>query len=165
MRLGSWIPTILLLFVLLVFFFLWYGTHLQPSTVQQVVPVLNGENLALDDGQASTETGFNIKNVPSWLFVHVSIIAMLQISALFAAYVMSRAYRLSKAQIATIQFLCEIPMYLGLFGTLLGVCLTQFISGSLVAPLAYITTMSGIVFHIFGKLALWLPVSSESENS
>jgi hypothetical protein len=57
-----------------------------------------------------------------------------------------------------VQFLVEIPMYLGLFGTLLGVCLTQFIAGSLVAPLAYVTTMSGILLHVTGKLAILLPM-------
>jgi hypothetical protein len=95
--------------------------------------------------------------VPSWLFLHVGIIAGLQVLALMVAAV--KAGRVDSPRDArTVQFLVEIPMYLGLFGTLLGVCLTQFVSGALTAPLAYLTTMSGILLHVVGKLAILLPL-------
>lgn len=104
---------------------------------------------------------FNPQEVPPWLFVHVVAIAALQVVAvLFAGFRASRQTLLRRDR-AAIQFLIEIPMYLGLFGTLLGVCLTQFITGTLVAPLAYLTTMSGIALHVFGKLMILLPVAGE----
>ena len=117
----------------------------------------------LEADASPQQAGFRMQDVPSWLFVHVAVIASLQVGALIAAYLYSQSETLSRSQAATVQFLCEIPMYLGLFGTLLGVCLTQFITGSLVAPLAYLTTMSGIVLHVFGKLAIWLPKSANHE--
>jgi len=102
--------------------------------------------------------GFRIQDVPSWLFIHVAAIAAIQIVSIIAAGVRANSESLTSGDIATVQFLVEIPMYLGLFGTLLGVTLTQFITGSLVAPLAYLTTMSGIVLHVIGKLAILLPL-------
>ena len=100
---------------------------------------------------------FRLMQVPSWLFLHVGIIAGLQVLALMVAAV--KAGRVDSPRDArTVQFLVEIPMYLGLFGTLLGVCLTQFVSGALTAPLAYLTTMSGILLHVVGKLAILLPL-------
>lgn len=116
----------------------------------------------LTDTTASPARQFSLSSVPGWLFVHVGAIAALQIVALlFAVRRASRPTR-TREDIKVIQFLVEIPMYLGLFGTLLGVCLTQFIAGSLVAPLAYMTTMSGIVLHVLGKLTILLPLPEHS---
>ncbi len=108
--------------------------------------------------------GFRVQDVPSWLFVHVAIIAMCQVMSLVFAVMRASRGRLTKQDVKAVQFLCEIPMYLGLFGTLMGVCLTQFISGSLVAPMAYLTTMCGIVLHVFGKLFIWLPLPGGRET-
>jgi hypothetical protein len=116
----------------------------------------------LTDTAAPLARQFSFGSVPGWLFVHVGAIAALQIVALlFAVRRASRITR-SREDVKVIQFLVEIPMYLGLFGTLLGVCLTQFIAGSLVAPLAYMTTMSGIVLHVLGKLTILLPLPEHS---
>lgn len=100
-------------------------------------------------------------DIPPWLMMHVAIIGTLQIiSVLCAARVASRE-SLTKRDGRLVLFLCEIPMYLGLFGTLLGVCLTQFIAGSLVAPLAYFSTMGGVLLHVLGKLTIWLRLPEE----
>jgi hypothetical protein len=107
--------------------------------------------------------GFRFQDVPAWLFVHVALIAAAQVLSLMIALRIARREKIGKQDVKTVQFLCEIPMYLGLFGTLLGVCLTQFLTGSLVAPLAYLTTMSGIILHMFGKLTIWLPLPDEPE--
>lgn len=126
------------------------------------VQVSNSDELPLATEERPAATPLRFKNIPPWLFVHVSIIAAFQILALLAAAARTEKGILSRSDTQTIQFLCEIPMYLGLFGTLLGVCLTQFISGTLVAPLAYLTTMTGIVLHIIGKLYIWLPIAGEN---
>ena len=119
------------------------------------------DRLPLADAEA--HQGFRFQDVPSWLFVHVAVIASLQVLSLIGAQRLTQKRRVTTSQASTVQFLCEVPMYLGLFGTLLGVCMTQFITGSLVAPLAYLTTMSGILLHVFGKLTIWLPLMGASE--
>jgi hypothetical protein len=134
------------------------GTMSGAKQGNQNVQLLSEEQVPLVDSVQQRE--FRFEDVPPWLFVHVAVIASLQVFALIAAQFLRARPLPTKAGQSMIQFLCEIPMYLGLFGTLLGVCLTQFITGSLVAPLAYLTTMSGIVLHVFGKLVIWLPVSN-----
>ncbi len=109
-------------------------------------------------------SGFRLRDVPAWLFIHVGAIAICQAASLIYAARIAQRQLVRRQDLKTVQFLCEIPMYLGLFGTLLGVCLTQFITGTLVAPLAYLTTMSGIVLHVLGKLAIWLPLTGAGEN-
>ncbi len=112
----------------------------------------------LTDASALPAKQFSLSTVPGWLFAHVGVIAALQVLALWWAARRALRYDKTREDVKLIQFLVEIPMYLGLFGTLLGVCLTQFIAGSLVAPLAYVTTMSGILLHVTGKLAILLPM-------
>jgi hypothetical protein len=109
----------------------------------------------------SNQTGFKLEDVPRWLFLHVAVLAVLQAVSVLAAARFASREALSATDRGIIRFLCEIPMYLGLFGTLLGVCLTQFITGTLVAPLAYLTTMNGIVLHVLAKLFVMLPVDAE----
>lgn len=136
--------------------FMIYMLLKSPSPEAQKTAVIAEQYLPLP-GTPKTQ-GFSFKDIPSWLFVHVAAIAALQIISVISAAVRSSREHLTRADVATVQFLVEIPMYLGLFGTLLGVCLTQFITGSLVAPLAYLTTMSGILLHVTGKLGILLPL-------
>lgn len=112
----------------------------------------------LADTSARPAKQFSFSTVPGWLFGHVGVIAALQVVALLCAARRASRVPRTREDAKIVQFLVEIPMYLGLFGTLLGVCLTQFIAGSLVAPLAYVTTMSGILLHVMGKLAILLPM-------
>jgi hypothetical protein len=123
---------------------------------QQVSTAPKTEFLA--DPSARPTKQFSFSTVPGWLFAHVGAIAALQVVALLWAARRASRIRRTREDVKIVQFLVEIPMYLGLFGTLLGVCLTQFIAGSLVAPLAYVTTMSGILLHVAGKLAILLPM-------
>ena len=149
---------LLLLIAALLCSVLFFGTAAPPaqSSAQAV------EYLAAAPSQPA-RSGFRLQDVPPWLFAHVAAIAAAQVLALLFALRLARRGRLSRAEERTVQFLCEVPMYLGLFGTLLGVCLTQFLTGSLVAPLAYLTTMSGILLHLLGKLSIWLPLCGEAE--
>lgn len=160
---SSYVLPALLLFLLIIGALLIYAVFGRAGDAGTEVskPLLEQQHLALSEGPQ--QQGFKFQNVPPWLFVHVALIAAVQVFSLIGAYGLSLKSSLSRSQLMTIQFLCEVPMYLGLFGTLLGVCLTQFITGTLVAPLAYLTTMSGIVLHVFGKLAIWLPSAAGYE--
>ncbi len=151
----------LIILLLAIFCFLG-GIFVFHSEKPQQPPTDRAEYLAVE-GPAKP-LAFDPKQIPSWLLVHVGVIAALQTLSVLTAAQRSRRPHLSRQDARIIQFLCEIPMYLGLFGTLLGVCLTQFITGSLVAPLAYLTTMSGIFLHVLGKLAVWLPLSIDIES-
>jgi hypothetical protein len=131
-----------------------FGTPASPTA---------GETYLADDTAKQTQA-FRLGDIPAWLFLHVTIIASFQVLSVFFAALKSRKANLGNRDLAVIQFLIEIPMYLGLFGTLLGVCLTQFIAGTLVAPLAYLTTMSGILLHVFGKLSIWLSLAADNEE-
>lgn len=162
----SALPSVLVLLLLLLLIAVAAATlyvwHTNPGTPASVSPPSPQETyLAVD--AAPRKKGFDPAEIPAWLFVHVGIIAGFQLLSVIAAGVKSMRWRLRRADIRTITFLCEIPMYLGLFGTLLGVCLTQFLAGSLVAPLAYLTTMSGIVLHVAGKLFILLPLPEQAE--
>lgn len=118
----------------------------------------------LENDLNPTPAATSFGNIPAWLFMHVAVIAAFQVLAVLWAAMKARSSLLSSRDLAVIQFLIEIPMYLGLFGTLLGVCLTQFVSGTLVAPLAYMTTMTGILLHVFGKLTIWLALASDEHG-
>jgi hypothetical protein len=82
---------------------------------------------------------------------------------LFASQKAKRKH-LSQKQTKEIIFLCEMPMYLGLLGSLLGVCLTQFMTGTLSAPLAYISTITGILLYLFAKYMIVVPLPEVSTS-
>lgn len=93
---------------------------------------------------------------PAWLIALIACFILLQILPLLLAYHRANSRLLSTREINRITFLCEVPMYLGLLGSLLGVCLTQFLTGNLAAPLAYLTTITGIILYIFGRFSIGL---------
>ncbi len=119
------------------------------------------ENVYLQEGDGRPKNAFSPADIPRWLLVHMGVIAAGQVLALVWAAWSASSDFLSKRDARKILFLCELPMYLGLFGTLLGVCMTQFVTGSLVAPLAYCTTMTGVLLHVIGKLGIWLKLPEE----
>ena len=96
--------------------------------------------------------------VPKWMIFLVSAFVLIQIFSLMIAERMARDSLLTPQVIRKIGFLCETPMYVGLLGSLLGICVTQWTTGSLAAPLAYLTTISGIVLHLFGKYSILLSI-------
>jgi hypothetical protein len=154
---GFVLPVLTMLLVLVIA--LGFVIFLDAGRAQKATPVIEQDYYLSAEVAPQAQHGFRLHDVPKWLFVHVTIIAALQITSLIAAAAISQDQRMTKGRAQTVLFLIEIPMYLGLFGTLLVVSLEQFITGSLVAPLAYITTMSGILLHVFGKLAILLPLA------
>lgn len=96
------------------------------------------------------------QELPLWLVVLVAGFLILQVVPLLAAYLKSKAEVIEPAEMRKIGFLCEVPIYLGLLGSLLGVCATQFTTGSLAAPLAYLTSITGIVLYLFGRFSISL---------
>lgn len=143
----------ILLFVLLAVsaFALWYSLSSDPP---------HGENVIVASSQrlSATKSAINPSGppqIPNWLVSLIAVFAALQLIALLIAAQKARTHPLSVRDVKVIGFLCEIPMYIGLLGSLLGICLNQFITGSLAAPLAYMTTISGIILFLFAKLAIW----------
>ncbi len=104
-------------------------------------------------------------DVPSWLVILIIGFICLQMLPLILAAHKSRARLLSCRDIKAIIFLVETPMYLGLLGTLVGICLTQFISGSLSAPVAYLTTIAGLLFYLAGRFAILVPLPISPDAS
>jgi hypothetical protein len=93
-----------------------------------------------------------------WRVVLVTFFAAAQRFALLVAWRRAQERPLTDLHLRAVSFLCDVPVYLGLLGSLVGVSLTQFFTGSLAAPLAYLTTISGILLHLFGKYTIWLPL-------
>ena len=85
----------------------------------------------------------------------LAVVASQLFAVVRAASIAGKA-KLSREDVKRVELLCETPMYLGLLGSLLGVCLTQLMSGSLAAPLAYLTTISGIILHLFARFTISL---------
>lgn len=110
------------------------------------------------------------KNNPSsvihtWLMVLIVGFAALQIFPVVVASRKVMKKRLTQKIKKEIVFLCDVPMYFGLLGSLLGVCITQFMTGSLSAPLAYITTITGILIHLFAKFTIIVPMPGKTNGT
>lgn len=99
-----------------------------------------------------------INNFPLWMLMLITCFGVLQTLPILIAASKAKSSQVTARLIKEIKFLCETPMYLGLLGSLLGVCLTQFMTGTLSAPLAYITTISGILLHLFAKFSIIVPL-------
>lgn len=96
------------------------------------------------------------KPIPKWLFLLVGAFLVLQIWPVMLAASKADYRPLTLSDLREINFLCETPMYLGLLGSLFGICITQFTTGSTAAPLAYLTTITGILLFLFAKFTIWL---------
>jgi hypothetical protein len=103
------------------------------------------------------------REIPRWLLVIVLGFVVLQIIPLLLASHKARASEFTSRDLRQIEFLTETPLYLGLLGSLLGVCMTQFISGSLAAPIAYLTTISGILLYLFGRFTIYVSLPSTTD--
>ncbi len=102
--------------------------------------------------------------ISKWILILLATFGALQTFPILFASQKIKSKHLSQKKKREIIFLCEMPMYLGLLGSLLGVCLTQFMTGTLSAPLAYITTITGIVLHLFAKFAIIVPLPETSTH-
>lgn len=96
----------------------------------------------------------NRPEIPRWMVAMIVSFIILQMLPVLLVAHKIRAPKFSYSDLKQIEFLVEMPMYLGLLGSLLGVCLTQFISGTLSAPLAYLTTIAGILLYLMGRFTI-----------
>lgn len=126
----------------------------QITLEQKMAHLQTGAPLA---GQATNQA------IPRWIMMLILGFLIIQILPLVAAAHKVRAAKLSRREVRQIEFLAETPLFLGLLGSLLGVCMTQFISGTLAAPLAYLTSISGILLYLFGRFTILVSLPSSSD--
>ncbi len=117
--------------------------------------------ITFDQKIAHLETGAPLPGqetrpeAPRWLVIMILAFIILQITPLLmAAYKTRHKSEFTLRDLRQIEFLTETPLYLGLLGSLLGVCMTHFLAGTLSAPLAYLTTISGILLYLFGRFTI-----------
>lgn len=103
--------------------------------------------------------------IPRWMMGMIFGFVVIQILPLLAAAHKANAVELTRRDIRQIEFLAETPLYLGLLGSLLGVSMTHFLSGTLSAPLAYLTTISGILLYLFGRFSIMVALPTTAELS
>ncbi len=150
---------------LLVLFVLFLGfigyLAFSPGSISDFKPqVDNATQYLLDTNPQSTNNSPLV--VSKWMLILLAAFGALQTFPILFASHKTKNKRLSQKDQREIIFLCEMPMYLGLLGSLLGVCLTQFMTGTLSAPLAYITTITGILLHLFAKFTIIVPLPEMS---
>jgi len=146
---------LLILFVLLLGFIVYLAVS--PGPISDFKPQTDTRSQFLIDTNPQS-----ISNSPfvtsKWILILLATFGALQTFPVLLASHRAKRKRLNQKQTKEIIFLCEIPMYLGLLGSLLGVCLTQFMTGTLTAPLAYISTITGILLYIFAKYKIVVPL-------
>jgi hypothetical protein len=103
--------------------------------------------------------------VPRWMMTMILGFVVIQIMPLMLAAYKARAREFIRRDLRQIEFLVETPLHLGLLGSLLGVSMTHFISGTLSAPLAYLTTISGILMYLFGRFTILVTLPPVSDLS
>jgi beta-lactamase regulating signal transducer with metallopeptidase domain len=150
----------MLWFVILVFGLGFLVLAFYPDASQQKnakIEVTTDSQALADDTQKPTSS--SLSDTPLWMVGILVGCTVLQVGAVARAASVASKPRLSSLDIKHIELLSETPMYLGLLGSLVGVCLTQFISASLSAPLAYLTTIGGILMHLFARFYVALKPS------
>lgn len=125
--------------------------------------------ITLEQKMAHLETGAPLPGqdvtpeLPRWMVAMIFAFVIIQIIPLVLASHKARAKEYSHRDLRQIEFLAETPLHLGLLGSLLGVCMTHFLSGTLSAPLAYLTTISGILLYLLGRFTILvsLPIATD----
>ena len=146
---------LLILFILLLVFICYL--IFSPGPISDFKPQVDNKTQYLTDTnpQNTNNTPFAISK---WILTLLAAFGALQTFPILFASLKAKNKHLTQKEKREIIFLCEIPMYFGLLGSLLGVCLTQFMTGTLSAPLAYITTITGILLHLFAKFTIVVPL-------
>jgi hypothetical protein len=146
---------LLILFVLLLGFIGYLA--ISPGPISDSKPQTDTKSQFLTD--TNPESTNNSPFAASKLIlILLAAFGVLQTFPVLFASQKAKRKHLNQKQTKEIIFLCEMPMYLGLLGSLLGVCLTQFMTGTLSAPLAYISTITGILLHLFAKFTIIVPL-------
>ena len=122
-----------------------------PEVSQQAVDQPQDKLLLTSADSATLQASNEGVAPPAWMIGLITGVLVLQLGAVARAADIASQPRLSREHVKRIELLAELPMYLGLLGSLMGVCITQFVSGSLAAPLAYLTTISGITVYLFAR--------------
>lgn len=155
--------TLSIFFVLLTGFIVF--TVLYPDWTSSIsIKQTESVSRHLVDTKPQAGNSMSQTRIISWLIILVAGFAALQILPVIAAANKSKKKLLTQKVIKEITFLCETPMYFGLLGSLLGICLTQFMTSSLSAPLAYITTITGILIYLFAKFTIIVPLPDNSTD-
>ena len=150
---------LLILFILLLGFIGYLVVS--PGAISDFNPrVDNKPQYLIDTNPQSTNNSPLV--ISKWILILLATFGALQTFPILFASHKTKNKPLSQKEKREIIFLCEMPMYLGLLGSLLGVCLTQFMTGTLSAPLAYITTITGILLHLFAKYTVIVPLPETS---
>ena len=150
---------LLILFVLLLGFIGYLS--ISPGPVFDFRPQSDTKSQFLIDTNPQS-TNNSTLFTSKWILILIAAFGALQTFPILFASQKAKKKHLNQHQTKEIIFLCEIPMYLGLLGSLLGVCLTQFMTGTLSAPLAYISTITGILLHLFAKYMIIVPLPETS---
>jgi hypothetical protein len=96
--------------------------------------------------------------IPIWIWFITLGFIVVQMGAVTLAAFQARKVPLGAREFRKIAFYCDTPMYLGLLGSLVGVSTTHLLTGSLTAPVAYLTTIAGIILHLLAKWLVVLPL-------
>lgn len=135
----------------------------RPSGVTAPAQVTFEQKMAYLESGAPLPNQSTKPEIPCWMMGLIAGFVIIQILPLLVAAHKVRAKRLTKRDLRQIEYLTETPLFLGLLGSLLGVCLTQFMTGSLAAPLAYLTTISGILLYLLGRFTISVSVPSAQD--
>ncbi len=152
---------LLILFVLLLGFIGYLAISPEPVYDFKPQPDTKSQFLIDTNPQSTNNSPFVTSK---WILILLAAFGALQTFPILFASQKAKREHLNQKQTKEIIFLCEMPMYLGLLGSLLGVCLTQFMTGTLSAPLAYISTITGILLHLFAKYMIVVPLPETSTS-
>ncbi len=132
-----------------------------PSTLQPQISL--EQKMAYLEGGTPLPRQETRPEVPRWMLAMILGFVVIQILPLVVASYKARAEEFTLRDLRQIEFLAETPLHLGLLGSLLGVAMTHFISGTLSAPLAYLTTISGILMYLFGRFTILTTLPSSHD--
>jgi hypothetical protein len=152
---------LLILFVLLLGFIGYLA--ISPGPISDFKPPSDAKSQFLIDTNPQSTNNSPLA-VSKLILILLAAFGALQTFPILFASQKAKRKHLSHKQTKEIIFLCEIPMYLGLLGSLLGVCLTQYMTGTLSAPLAYISTITGILLYLFAKYMIIVPLPEVSTS-
>jgi len=152
----------LLIFFVLLLGFIGYLV-VSPEPISDFKPQTDTKSQFLKDTNPQSTNNSPLA-VSKLILIILAAFGALQTFTVLSALQKAKRKRLNQRQKKEIIFLCEMPMYLGLLGSLLGVCLTQFMTGTLSAPLAYISTITGILLHLFAKFTIIVPLPETSTS-
>lgn len=135
----------------------------------QPAPSAPPPQISLEQKMAYLESGEPLPRqetkpeVPRWMMAMILTFVVIQILPLLLASYKARAQEFTLRDLRQIEFLAETPLHLGLLGSLLGVAMTHYITGTLSAPLAYLTTISGILLYLFGRFTILVTLPSSHD--